>query len=85
MKSLGTAFVLVGLLAVLFGFGSLLYPALYPPRVHPKESHDPDGAWQLPAMGQKFVIGIGGGLLVIAIGGYIRKVGVKETREPSSY
>ena len=73
------------MLGVVFGFGSLLYPILRPAppfqqypivrpgqRVQQPAPSDPDGAWQLVGIAQKYVVGIGGGMLAIAVGGYIR-------------
>jgi hypothetical protein len=84
MKQLGNIFVVVGLVVVVFGFGALMCPILRPlPHVQEAVPRDPDGAWQLVVIAQKYVIGIGGGMLMIAVGGYIRSFKTRKSDERS--
>ena len=93
-RSLGNILIVAGMLGVVFGFGSLLYPILQPAppvqqspilrpgqRVQQTAPSDSDGAWQLVSIAQKYVIGIGGGMLAIAVGGYIRSLKTRKSDE----
>ena len=82
MKRLGNILIFVGLLGVIFGFGALIYRILYPfPHVEQTGPPDPDGAWQLVTIAQRYVIGIGGGMLAIAVGGFIRSFKTRKNHE----
>ena len=75
MKAVGNTFIFLGWLAIVFDFGLLIYRFLFP--FSPPEYSfpaDPDGAWQLAVLAKQFAIGIGVGILAIAVGGFIRGI-----------